>query len=714
MIRFWHIFLALQLVCFPAFSQYVHCDFDNVNNGIPYLYEQWQNDGFTTSNWQQGLPDRTMVDNSTSVSGTQSLRITYPAGGVGPDQTGAQVQLMVEPAQEMYLSYWIKFSDNFSYGTTNYGGKIPGISGGENCSGGETCDGSNGFSCRFMWRANGRICLYLYDMLKEQTYGIDVNLHWPDGSDVVFERGKWYHLAERVKVNSTPTSKDGEVEAWVNGVHVLHVTDRQFTSNGDLAREFCLSTFHGGNDATWAPTETCYIWYDDMKISTNFDDVKYQECSLPNLGKDKSLCGKSPITLNPQISNSTTTYTWVKDNAIISRNSTLSVTQPGTYVVVADSLGCSNKDTVKIFNALQPDLGKDITLYKYSLQTLDAKLDESALHFQWLRNNEVIEGETTSELKIKEAGTYKVNVSATGCATASDIINVTSNLLQIPDVEAEANQSVSLIISNPADTQYDWFADSLGETLVHSGTTFTTAVPQTTTYYVGDHNSFSGYNGMKQINVEKSYTREPKERMKFEVLRTLTIDSLSIYLVTTQTIVLDILAEDQSTKVFTKSYGECTAGNQRLGLNATLEPGIYYMSAENSSAKLRHSYGIDENIVFPYTVDGVMSIMGSSVAWNNTQPWYMYFYNWKISAGYTYALTPVSIIVPKIEKPTSIINPGKLDFEAYSNNKTIYCNCTDFQIFNIKNQNVTSQNGSLASGVYIVQTKAGSKKVVVK
>lgn len=712
--RFFHICIALQLVCVSTFSQYVHSTFNNVNANIPYLYEQWQNDGYTTGSWEQGLQNRTIVDNSTSVSGTQSLRITYPAGGFGPDQTGAQIQLYVEPAQEMYMSYWIKFSDNFSYGTSSFGGKIPGISGGDDCSGGESCNGTNGFSCRFMWRANGRICLYLYDMLKTQTYGLDFYLAWPDGSDVIFERGKWYHLTERVKVNSTPTSQDGEVEAWVNGIHVLHVTGRQFTTNGEKADKLYLSTFHGGSDATWCPTETCYIWFDDMKISTDFNDVKYQECSQPNLGKDKSLCGKSSITLNTGISNHSTTFTWVKDKTILGTNSTLTVTEPGTYVVIADSLGCSRKDTVQIYSTLQPNLGEDISLCEYSYQTLDSKLDTTAIDFEWSRNGSILEGETESELKIKDAGTYEVLVSAKGCASASDEINVTSNMLQIPDVQAETDKTATLTINNPAETEYDWFTDSLGTTLIHSGTTFSTAVPQTTTYYVGDHNKFSGYIGMKKIDISKSYTRTPAESMKFEVFRTMTIDSVSIFLVNVQNIVIDILAENKSTKVFTKSFGECAAGDQRLSLNATLEPGIYYMSAKNSTGTFRHSYEADENITFPYTVAGVMSILGSSETWIDAKPWYLYFYNWKISSGNTCALVPATISIPKVEESSNVNALSKSQILAIAIDRTIYCNCTEFQIFNINNQNVTSQNGFLTRGVYFVRTKNETQKVLVK
>ena len=79
---------------------------------------------------------------------------------------------------------------------------------------------------------------------------------------------------ERVKINSSASRYDGEVEVWVNGKHVLLRKGLRFTSNGEKVDRFYFSTFHGGSGPDWAPTETCYIWFDDLAISTRRNDVK--------------------------------------------------------------------------------------------------------------------------------------------------------------------------------------------------------------------------------------------------------------------------------------------------------------------------------------------------------------------------------------------------------------------------------------------------------
>lgn len=42
---------------------------------------------------------------------------------------------------------------------------------------------------------------------------------------------------------------------------------------------FIFRLFHGGSDRTWAPTDTCYTWLDDIRIGTTYEDVAMQNVS---------------------------------------------------------------------------------------------------------------------------------------------------------------------------------------------------------------------------------------------------------------------------------------------------------------------------------------------------------------------------------------------------------------------------------------------------
>ena len=118
--------------------------FENTPEGTPFTREWWSNDGFLPATWDEGLSTRTNISGDYAVNGLQSFRVMYPKNEFGTDNTGCQVPLLFDQRNEAYMSYYLMFSENFSWGTTSYGGKLPGLAGGANCSGGKMCDGTNG------------------------------------------------------------------------------------------------------------------------------------------------------------------------------------------------------------------------------------------------------------------------------------------------------------------------------------------------------------------------------------------------------------------------------------------------------------------------------------------------------------------------------------------------------------------------------------------
>ncbi|SFX93240.1 T9SS type A sorting domain-containing protein [Cytophaga hutchinsonii] len=249
--------------------------FETYADETEYTITSWRADGFTVP-WVNGFnQSRAFVDDAFARSGTKSLRITYPANTFGPTDGGAQAPLMVTPANELYMSYWVRFSDNFDWGGTSEGGKLPGLGGGGRCSGCTVCTGSNGFTARLMWRPGGKAVLYLYHMEADKANGPcgdNDALQLTTGTDFYFQKGQWYNIIQRVKVN-TATSHDGEVQLWINGQQALLRTGIQFVSNGDKVDNLYFSTFHGGSTSVWAPSVDCYTWFDDIKIAATWADV---------------------------------------------------------------------------------------------------------------------------------------------------------------------------------------------------------------------------------------------------------------------------------------------------------------------------------------------------------------------------------------------------------------------------------------------------------
>ena len=303
--RYSHFLNATATLLFLLSIQILHAQpleqasFESFADEEVFTQSSWTAEGFSVP-WVNGFNQtRAHIDNAYAHSGSKSLRIFFPQGQFGPDNSGGQAPLMVPSASQYYISYWVRFSDNFSWGTTSEGGKLPGLAGGGRCSGCATCTGSNGFSARLMWRQGGKAVLYLYHMDKTTTCGDNLNLQLTAGVDFVFQKGQWYQIIERVKVN-TGNNKDGEVELWINQQPALSVNGIRFVNNGDKVDALYFSTFHGGSTAAWAPTVDSYIWFDDIMITSNPADIFTTLSIADKSNQSKFIKSNEEVKLYPQ------------------------------------------------------------------------------------------------------------------------------------------------------------------------------------------------------------------------------------------------------------------------------------------------------------------------------------------------------------------------------------------------------------------------------
>jgi hypothetical protein len=188
-------------------------------------------------------------------------RISYPAGGVGPEQTGSQFVLSLPPADEYELSYKVMFEDGFDF---RLGGKLPGLtSGGEKFTGGHHPTKGEGWSARFMWREKGAAELYLYYVDNKSEWG---DQHLLDG--VGLQPGKWYEFRQRIRLNA-PERKDGRIQTWINGKKVLDLSGlRLRIGEQGYIDSFYFSTFHGGQTPEFAPLNDSFAQFDDFLIKS--------------------------------------------------------------------------------------------------------------------------------------------------------------------------------------------------------------------------------------------------------------------------------------------------------------------------------------------------------------------------------------------------------------------------------------------------------------
>ena len=255
---------SLLLCCFAAKAHsqtsplVLAVDFEKSNEGVYQASEvaaDWPN-----LSWQN-LADRAGIIDSHEAEFNKVLKIFYPQGSVGPSQGGGQFLQAIVPAKELWLSYQVKFAENFDF---RLGGKLPGLtSGGAKYSGGTIPKLGQGWSARYMWRKNGEAIIYLYHMKMPGSWGEDLAL---EGAR--FKPGQWHTLVQHIRVNEM-NKADGVLEVWVDGKKRLSRSDIEFRGQPQaLIDSFYFSTFHGGNTPEWAPKQDTTAYFDNFIIST--------------------------------------------------------------------------------------------------------------------------------------------------------------------------------------------------------------------------------------------------------------------------------------------------------------------------------------------------------------------------------------------------------------------------------------------------------------
>ncbi len=250
-------------------SSAISVGFEGHSNNTTYDYSAQSKDWSVA--WSTQMDKYGSISNQEAHSGNNSLKMDYPAN----EQSNAGAKWQVPGQQEYYLSYWLKFDNNFDFDGNKYsGGKLPGLGEGNLASGGIKPNGDNGFTSRYMWREGGKATLYLYHMDMAGTWGDDILLKGEDGQDKYFERGKWHNMIQRVQVNDAGQA-NGEIDVWMDKEQVLDMDGLRF-NNGQGIDTMYFSTFHGGNGSDWWPEQEVSAYFDDFVVSTNAHDVGLQ------------------------------------------------------------------------------------------------------------------------------------------------------------------------------------------------------------------------------------------------------------------------------------------------------------------------------------------------------------------------------------------------------------------------------------------------------
>ncbi|MBK6628805.1 MAG: gliding motility-associated C-terminal domain-containing protein [Flavobacteriales bacterium] len=261
------------------------------------------------------------------------------------------------------------------------------------------------------------------------TYSVDVTVNGCAASDAI-----------DVLVNPLPT---------VNlGPDVTLCAGDQVTLDATTAGATYL--WDNGSTSATRTVSTASTYSVDVTLNgctaTDAIDVLANPLPTVDLGPDLTLCPGTQALLDATTAGAT--YLW--DNG--STAATRTVNAAGTYSVDVTVNGCTASDAVNVIvsNALNVNLGADVTLCAGDQITLDATTTGAT----YLWDN----GSTNATRTVNASGTYSVDVTVNGC-TGSDAVDVVVNPLPVvnigPDVALCAGDQLTLDATTPGAT-YLW------------------------------------------------------------------------------------------------------------------------------------------------------------------------------------------------------------------------------------------------------------------
>lgn len=213
---------------------------------------------------------------------------------------------------------------------------------------------------------------------------------------------------------------------------------------------------------------------------TNHQDLVYPlACASPKLGTDVSICGKTSVILNSNLSPLSKTFTWFKDSVEIpnATDSAITALAIGNYKVIVDSAGCIAYDEIKVLGTITVELGSTKEICKSTSVVLDAGNAEiPGATYLWSTN------ETTQIINTSKIGKYYVTVSVSNCLQGTDYVSVTSYLQKvIPDTLCSAGIATLSVVGK---AKYYWYDIETGGTLLATGNTFFPSITETKTFYL--------------------------------------------------------------------------------------------------------------------------------------------------------------------------------------------------------------------------------------
>jgi len=249
------------------------------------------------------------------------------------------------------------------------------------------------------------------------------------------------------------------------------------------------------------------------------------------------------------------------------------------------------------------------------------------------------------------SGTYSVelivsNLHGADTTTYNNYIVISP---QNPPTVTNAQRCSSGVLNLSASSAGDilWFDDSLTQLPMFEGNSFMTPLlTNSRQYFVASSIAESSVYGGKVDNSGTGgyFTSSNVHYMMFDVLEPVILKSVKVYAGSTGNRTITIL--DNSDDVVWSSTFNLATGSSRINTDVLLLPGYNYKIAGPGSPNLyRNGDASGSPFPYPYDINGLVRITGSSAAYPNTMLFYYYFYDWEVQSLCESVRVPVEAVI---------------------------------------------------------------------
>jgi len=367
-----------------------------------------------------------------------------------------------------------------------------------------------------------------------------------------------------------------------------------------------------------------------------FHTLTEGECNAPAASissSSTSLCLGQDATLTADVSGDN--FMWSTGET----SNSITVSEPGNYYVYTwNNDGCSGTSgpTSLQFEIPVPPLVSAMGDLEFCEGGSVMLMAEGGSDFVWSN------GDEGANIELDESGTYSVTASV-NCGSAS---SSTIEVIVIPGPVAPVVNDVTLPTAGSANLtgnidELNWYLGENDSDPAGTGISFSTPFNSSTTQYWVE--SFIQYGGAQGDGGKESdsgngqFHQNSNFWLIFNANEDLIIRTVKVYAEEAGSRNIEVI--DSSGDVITQGNFVIAEGEQTVQLDFFVPAGNGYGLRTTGNPQLwRNGDGVD--ISYPYDLDGLGTIVSSSVTGSNSLNFYYFFYAWTVETPLTICYSP--------------------------------------------------------------------------